>query len=73
MQNEIQKFWELLQTSQKILLINHIRMDGDAWGSLWALGWVLENMGKQVMALNDCPVPPGLNSFWKIDIIQPKW
>lgn len=60
MHHEIQKFSELLKKSQKILLINHIRMDGDAWGSLAALALILKSMGKEVRAVNDCTVPPSL-------------
>jgi nanoRNase/pAp phosphatase (c-di-AMP/oligoRNAs hydrolase) len=36
MNNEILTFWKLLKKSKKILLINHIRMDPDAF---WALAW----------------------------------
>lgn len=46
-------------------------MDGDAWGSLWALAGILKNMWKNVVAINDCPVPPGLDSFWDTQIISP--
>lgn len=72
MQQEIQQFWELVKTSKKILLINHIRMDGDAWGSLWGLYLVLESMGKQVKAINDCPVPPALQFLWNNHFIEPE-
>ncbi len=71
MLTEIQKFWELLGNSQKILLINHIRMDGDAWGSLAALTLLVRKMGKEVKAINDCTVPPGLDVFWKTELIEP--
>lgn len=69
---EIQKFWEILKTSNKILLINHIRMDGDAWGSLAWLALVLQGMGKQVQGVNDCPVPQALRFLWNNELIDPE-
>ena len=71
MHQEIQRFWALLKTSQKILLINHIRMDGDAWGSLAALALILKNMGKDILCINDCSVPPSLTSLWYTELINP--
>lgn len=72
MQQEIQKLWELIKTSEKILLINHIRMDGDAWGSLCGLALVLKNMGKNVEWINDSEVPESLQFLWHNDIINPE-
>lgn len=46
-------------------------MDWDAWWSLAALAWVLKHLWKEVRALNDCPVPPGLDNFWDTSIIEP--
>ena len=60
-----------LKSSQKILLINHIRMDGDAWGSLAALALILKSMGKDVKALNDCAVPPSLAFLGNTELIEP--
>jgi len=58
MHYDIKKLSEALTSSQKILLINHIRMDGDAWGSLASLGLILKKIGKEVKCVNDCAVPP---------------
>ncbi len=47
-----------LAAAQKILVVSHVRPDGDAIGSLLALGLALQNAGKQVeMVLND-GIPP---------------
>jgi bifunctional oligoribonuclease and PAP phosphatase NrnA len=69
MHHEIQKFWELLKSSEKILLINHIRMDGDAWGSLAGLALILKSMKKDVRAINDSHVPPALTFLGNTDLI----
>ena len=47
------------QTAQRILVVSHIRPDGDAIGSLLGLGLALEKVGKEVqMVLNDgVPAP----------------
>jgi len=53
--------WEKILSSKNILLINHIRMDPDAF---WSLSWfhqILEKMWKNVKAINDDLVP---ENFW---------
>ncbi|MEZ0394836.1 MAG: DHH family phosphoesterase [Anaerolineales bacterium] len=43
-----------LQSAQRILILSHVRPDGDAIGSLLALGLALQDAGKQVqMVLSD--------------------
>ncbi len=71
MQQQTQQLWELLKTSQKILLINHIRMDWDAWGSLWWLALVLQSMWKEIKCINDDPVPETLQFLWHNDLVEP--
>lgn len=45
---------DMLQNAQKILIVTHIRPDGDAIGSLLGLGMSLEKLGKEVqMMIND--------------------
>lgn len=46
-----------LKSAEKILLASHIHPDGDAIGSLVALGLALKEMGKNVTLFNECPVP----------------
>ena len=72
MHYDIKQFSEVLNTSKKILLINHIRMDGDAWWSLAALYLILKKLGKKVEAVNDCAVPPSFNFLGQTDIIKPE-
>lgn len=47
-------------------------MDGDAWGSLWALALILKEMWKEVKGINDCPVPPSLRFLWENKLIDPE-
>jgi nanoRNase/pAp phosphatase (c-di-AMP/oligoRNAs hydrolase) len=44
MKEKIVQLKELIETSEKILLINHIRMDGDAFGSISALHMLLKKL-----------------------------
>lgn len=46
-------------------------MDGDAWGSLWGFALILQKMGKDVKAINDCQVPPSLDFLWHENLIEP--
>lgn len=58
LKKEKQKFQNYLQNSKKILLVNHRRMDGDAYGSLAWFYYLLEKMWiYSVLALNDDPTP----------------
>ncbi len=49
---------ELLEGSYRPLLVTHIAPDGDAAGSLLALGWALERLGKQPLLVCSDPIPP---------------
>jgi len=62
-----------IQSSEHILCVSHISPDGDAYGSLLGMGWMLRHLGKTpVLAMHD-PTPkefqilPGASS-----IIGPK-
>lgn len=57
--------------SQKIVLINHIKMDWDAFWSLWALYLVLEKLGKNVKAINDFREPESFNFLLNKKIFEP--
>lgn len=56
-----------LKTSRRVLLASHVNPDGDAIGSLIAMGLSLEQLGKQVVLYNESPIPavyrflPGVN------------
>lgn len=71
MEKQIEKLGKLIKTSKRVLLINHIRMDGDAWWSLAGLALILKNMKKEVRAINDTPVPEILAFTGYTDIIKP--
>jgi len=70
MKENINKLWELINKSDKILLINHIRMDMDAF---WSLSWVydiLNSLWKDVKAVNDEIPPENYNITWYNHIIK---
>ncbi len=46
------------QTAEKILIVSHIRPDGDAVGSVLGLGLSLQSIGKQVQMVLADGVPP---------------
>ncbi len=69
---ELKKFETLLQKSNKILLINHIKMDPDAFWSLWALYFVLEKLWKEVKAINDEKTPSDFYFLTNEKIIEPE-
>ena len=71
MEKQIEKLWKLIKKSKRILLINHIRMDGDAWGSLGGLALILKSMKKDVKCINDTPVPDMLQFLWHNELIEP--
>lgn len=48
---------EALNTSKNVLLATHIDPDGDAIGSLIAMGLALEAAGKRVVMYNESPIP----------------
>lgn len=72
MEESIKKLWELIKKSNRILLINHIRMDMDAFWSLSAIYDILNQLWKNVKAIND-EVPLNNYSFtWYNHIIEPE-
>jgi len=71
MQQDIQKLWELIEKADKILLINHIRMDPDAFWSIAAFYEILLAHGKTVKATNDDKAPDSFWFLWKNHIIEP--
>ena len=66
----INKLWELIKNSERIMLINHIRMDMDAFWSLSAMFDILVQLWKEVRAIND-EAPLEKYSFtWYNEIIE---
>ena len=50
----------LLRDSQSVVIISHVRPDGDAIGSQIALGASLQELGKEVILINEDGCPPSL-------------
>jgi phosphoesterase RecJ-like protein len=46
-----------LNEHQHFLVVNHVNPDGDATGSLLAMGWVLRQLGKQATLVNEGETP----------------
>ena len=56
--NEIWKLKNYLKNSRKILLVNHRRMDGDAYGSLSWFYYILRKFWDyKIIAVNDEKTP----------------
>lgn len=70
MDKKIGEFKKLLDKSNKILLINHIRMDPDAFGSLWAYYHILKKLWKEVKATNDMNPPKNFDFLNSSEIIE---
>jgi len=70
MQQDIQKLWELVKSADRILLINHIRMDPDAFGSIAAFYEILLKIWKDVRATNDDSAPESFWFLWKNHVIE---
>lgn len=63
---------DALRNSDEILCVSHINPDGDAYGSLLGMGWILRHMGKHpVLAMHDKTPREFLHLPGATDIIQP--
>lgn len=58
------------QASSRVLIVSHIRPDGDAIGSTLALGLALIDAGKQVQMVLTDGVPPGFKHLPGNDLIR---
>lgn len=67
---KIKEFKLLIEKSNKILLINHIKMDPDAFWSLAALYYILQSTNKEVRATNDENAPDEFGFLWANDIMD---
>lgn len=70
MQKKITTLKNLLEKSNKILLINHIRMDLDAVWSLWALYLILNKLWKKLEAINDFEAKKDFEYLWMNHIFK---
>lgn len=60
-------FKKKLDSAERILVISHIRPDGDAVGSLLGLGLVLMEMGKEVNCVLEDGVPLSFNHLYGVE------
>ena len=67
--DQIQAFGNLVTRADRILIISHIRPDGDAVGSTLGLGLILEEMGKEVSFVLEDGVPKVFNHLFGSDRI----
>jgi len=63
------EFVELVGRHHRFVLVTHIRPDGDALGSLVAMGAILEHLGKDVLLANGFALPPS----WKFLDVPPRF
>jgi phosphoesterase RecJ-like protein len=63
---------QLLNNSERILLVSHIRPDGDAIGSLLALGLALQESGKEIQMVSEDGVPGSFRHLIGSDKIRKK-
>lgn len=70
MKNKIIELKKLIENSEKILLINHIKMDADAFWSLAAFYLILEKIWKKVKAINDSETPKDFDFLLEKRIIE---
>ena len=54
----LKKIAQVLKKNNTFLITTHLHPDGDAIGSEIVFLGLLEDMGKEVIALNDTPLPP---------------
>ena len=66
----ISLLWEKISKAQNIILINHIRMDPDAFWSLTAFYQILKKLGKNIVVLNDETPPDNFKFIFKEKIFQ---
>jgi phosphoesterase RecJ-like protein len=66
----IKQVHQIIQLSQNILVISHIRPDGDAVGSVLGLGLALQAMGKNVQMILEDGVPKSFRHLVGSDQIQ---
>lgn len=68
---KIETLRTLIEKNSKFLLINHIRMDPDAFWSLAGFYFLLKKLNKQVKAINDEATPKDFSFLTSENIIEP--
>ena len=70
MSDPVTQIADIIRRNQSFLVLTHYRPDGDAVGSQLALAILLKNLGKQVEAWNDDPVPGKFRFLPHSDLVQ---
>ncbi len=68
----LQEIAQKLKKAKKVALFTHMRPDGDAYGSLFALGCALEKSGIACTLCNESDVPSNLTFLEGLDKIKKK-
>ena len=68
----LQVIQQLFQATQRILVVSHIRPDGDAVGSVLGLGLALRELGKEVQMVLEDQVPFEFRHLTGADLVQKK-
>ncbi len=66
------QLWSRFRQSEKVLVASHVRPDGDAVGSLLAIGLGLQGIGKQVQMVLADGVPASFRHLVGAELIQKK-
>lgn len=66
------EFLQTVQEAEHIVMFTHVGPDGDALGSLTAMGQVLSAQGKQVTMVVDSSIPPRFAYLPMIEAVQAK-
>lgn len=72
------RFAEFVRAGQRFVTTTHVRPDCDTLGSSLAMGAILRGLGKEVLAVNPGPVPPGYRfldpegRFKQLDVEVPR-
>lgn len=61
---------DMLHKANSMLLVSHIRPDGDAIGSLVGMGLALQTAGKSVQLILEDPIPARYRFLKGVDLIQ---
>jgi len=56
--NSLQEISQFLASTKRVVLISHFNPDADALGSTFGLGLALQELGKEVLFVNESAAPP---------------
>lgn len=60
----IEEASEFIRKHDQFLVVSHVSPDGDAISSTCAMGWILEQLGKQFVMINQGPIPNKLQYLY---------